>query len=393
VVARGGSGGRGNARFATSVRKAPRFAERGEPGERRTLRLELRLIADAGLIGLPNAGKSTLLSRVSAARPKVAAYPFTTLAPNLGVVAWSGGSFVLADLPGLIAGAHEGAGLGHEFLRHATRCRVLLHLVDVLTPAEEGRSAVDDLASVERELALYSPELARRERWLVATKVETERARRAADLLARRAEAEGRPFFAVSSHTGLGLAELVAELGKRLALAPEAGPREAPPADAADGQAARGQPFVLRASQDRRLLQGAITVERELDGFRVRGARLERAVVMTDLGNEEALAHLRGRLRRWGVLRELARAGARPGDRVRIGDWEFVLDCRASRAGAGAIGGSAWAQGRRSASWAAPSTRSTTATSSRPTPCATRSASRASSSSRPARRRIRPRAR
>jgi len=207
VAARGGRGGRGNARFATSTNRAPRRHEPGAPGELRTLALELRLLADVGLVGLPNAGKSTLLSRISAARPKIADYPFTTLAPILGVVdTGAERSFVVADLPGLIEGAHRGAGLGHRFLRHVERCKLLLHLIDPTSPQVD---AVTAIRTVERELVRYRPGLARRPRVLVITKSDAAQDSRTIRRIEEYAAKKRIPCLAVSAVTGEGLAPLV----------------------------------------------------------------------------------------------------------------------------------------------------------------------------------------
>jgi GTP-binding protein len=221
LVAAGGRGGKGNARFATATNQAPRNSEPGREGEERRLRLELKLLADVGVVGLPNAGKSTLISVVSAAKPKIADYPFTTLVPQLGVVAEGPLSepFVIADLPGLIAGAAQGAGLGIQFLRHVERCRVLLHLVD-LAGVEEGgfaseSSAAEDLATVERELEAFNPDLMERTRLIVGSKTDSAQPERREEL--RQAAAErGLPLFEISSATGEGIPQLVAELSRRL---------------------------------------------------------------------------------------------------------------------------------------------------------------------------------
>jgi GTP-binding protein len=212
-VAPGGRGGRGNARFATATNRAPRRADPGQPGAERRLRLELKLLADVGVVGLPNAGKSTLIRAVSAARPKVGDYPFTTLVPQLGVVGLGpdGGSFVIADLPGLIAGASAGAGLGHQFLRHVERCRVLAHLVD-LSP--EG-SAAEDLRVVEGELEAFDPGLLARPRIVVGSKLDTARPERQAEL-ERAAAQRGLPYLEMSAATGRGLQPLVAALARQL---------------------------------------------------------------------------------------------------------------------------------------------------------------------------------
>lgn len=214
AAAAGGGGGRGNAKFATATKQAPRYAEPGRDGQERRLRLELKLLADVGLVGLPNAGKSTLISRVSAARPKIADYPFTTLVPNLGVVA-SGPvdhPFVVADLPGLIAGAAQGAGLGYQFLRHVERCRVLVHLVDL---SAEG-DPTTDLETIERELTAFREDLLQRPRFLVGSKLDSATDERRASLR-RAAEKRGLPLFELSAVTGAGVPALVAALGQKLA--------------------------------------------------------------------------------------------------------------------------------------------------------------------------------
>jgi GTP-binding protein len=217
LVAGGGHGGRGNARFATATNQAPRHAEPGRDGEERRLRLELKLLADVGVIGLPNAGKSTLISVVSAARPKIADYPFTTLVPQLGVVAEGplDEPFVIADLPGLIAGAAQGAGLGFQFLRHVERCRVLLHLVDLSNPE---RTAAEDLATVERELGAFNAELLDRPRLIVGSKTDAALPERREELRAAAAE-RSLPYLEISSATNEGIRPLVAELSRRLTAA------------------------------------------------------------------------------------------------------------------------------------------------------------------------------
>ncbi len=225
VSAKGGRGGLGNMNFATSTNQAPRYAEDGTPGEERELALELKLLADVGIVGYPNAGKSTLISRISRARPKIADYPFTTLVPNLGVVSWRGErSFVVADIPGLIEGAHEGAGLGHQFLRHVERCRVLVHLVDGAS-SEPGRAPRADLDAINRELALHSPELAKKPQILAVTKVDIPEARAAGHKLARLLARRKKPVkvHLVSAVTGEGIAELLDAVGR--VLFKEAAPR------------------------------------------------------------------------------------------------------------------------------------------------------------------------
>jgi GTP-binding protein len=234
LVARGGQGGRGNARFATPTNRAPRHAEPGAPGESRALHLELKLIADVGLVGFPNAGKSTLIARVSAARPKIADYPFTTLIPNLGVVALGEDrSFVVADVPGLIEGAHEGVGLGHRFLRHLERTKVLVHLVDV--SSADGRDPVRDLEVVERELALFhlrrtpadepaGPPLAAKPRVVAATKIDILEDPQRLERLRAAADARGLPFAALSAVTGEGVSDLLEMLWPFVAPSLQPGP-------------------------------------------------------------------------------------------------------------------------------------------------------------------------
>jgi GTP-binding protein len=226
VVAKGGKGGLGNMNFATSTNQAPRYAEKGTPGEERKLQLELKLLADVGIIGYPNAGKSTLISRLSRARPKIADYPFTTLVPNLGVVDYRGErSFVMADIPGLIEGAHTGAGLGHQFLRHVERCRVLIHLIDGAAPGE-GRDPKADFDAINRELALHSPELAEKPQIVAVNKIDVPEAREGAAALRKalsRRKVKPLAVLAISAVTGDGLGELVdvvaravfADLGSR----------------------------------------------------------------------------------------------------------------------------------------------------------------------------------
>jgi GTPase len=218
LVAKGGRGGMGNARFATSTNRAPRKVQPGEPGEIKDLRLELKLLADVGLVGFPNAGKSTLISRISAAQPKIADYPFTTLTPNLGVVRLTEDrSFVVADVPGLIEGAHRGLGLGHQFLRHLERTKVLVHLVDV--SGASGRDPVEDLATVRRELELFRPELAAKPQIVAANKIDAAgpEQKDAIAALRRRATKLELPFLQISAATGQGIPELLEAMWRRLA--------------------------------------------------------------------------------------------------------------------------------------------------------------------------------
>jgi GTP-binding protein len=214
VVARGGRGGRGNQHFATSTHQAPTEHEPGRPGEQKRLRLELKLLADVGLVGFPNAGKSTLISRISAAKPKIADYPFTTLVPNLGVVLVGDKTFVVADIPGLIEGAHEGAGLGIQFLRHVERTKLLVHLVDVSDAT--GRDPVEDFDVIRHELASFSDEMAQKPMIVVASKIDAAQDEERLASVRRLAADRGLPFFAISSVTGAGLNELVYAMAEKI---------------------------------------------------------------------------------------------------------------------------------------------------------------------------------
>jgi GTP-binding protein len=302
LAAEGGRGGRGNARFLSNRRRAPAFAEQGEEGEDRWLRLELKLLADVALVGFPNVGKSTLISRISAAKPKVADYPFTTLEPHLGVVRMEDGDeYVVADVPGLIEGAAEGRGLGHRFLRHIERARVLCVLLD-LAPAAE-RSPADQLDVLLAELGAYQPDLLTRERVVVASR---------ADLAEPGDGAAGGDLpvdLRISAVTGEG----IAALRGRLAVAVRAARADLP----APTQ------FVVH-----RPVQEGYTVAREGGGWVVEGREALRAVNLSDLTRRDALEEAHRRLDRLGIDRALARAGARPGDPVRIGGlvFDFAAD-------------------------------------------------------------------
>lgn len=309
LIAQGGRGGRGNARFASSVRQAPRFAERGERGQELMLRLELRVLADVGLLGMPNAGKSTLLAAVSAARPKIAAYPFTTLEPQLGVVARGEREFVLADIPGLIAGAHLGQGLGTGFLNHVARTRLLVHLVDVA--GTEGRDPLQDFLTVEEELRGHDAALAARPRLVVANKADLPDWEVHWPAFAAALAARGTPVLRLSAATGQGVEALVLAIFDALAAVAE------PPAATAEAVA----PVILRPAPAARLV-----VEAMPGGFHIVDGDLERLVAMADLANSEARDYLRGRLQRVGVPARLRRAGAVPGDVVHLGGWRFRLD-------------------------------------------------------------------
>jgi GTPase len=306
LAARGGRGGRGNAALSGPGRRVAHCHERGEPGVSRRLRLELRVLADAGLVGFPNAGKSSLVRRVSAARPKVAGYPFTTLEPVLGVVRAGEHDFVLADVPGLVPGAAAGKGLGHRFLRHVTRSAVLVHVID-LAPVEPGRDPASDLAALEAELAAYDPDLADRPALVVANKIDLPEGRARLPEAEAAAARRGLACHAVSAATGEGLQALVYALGETVATARAARPVPEAPAEL----------LVVES-------EAPIEVVREEDGrLRVRGERPERWVAMTDLCNPDGVAYLQRRLSRAGVDELLAAAGARPGDEVVVGDAAF----------------------------------------------------------------------
>lgn len=307
VVVRGGRGGRGNAELASSRNRVPRAAEPGEEGEERRLRVELRTVADVGLVGLPNAGKSTLLARLTAAKPKIADYPFTTLTPNLGVAGSDATErFVVADVPGLIEGASEGRGLGHRFLKHVVRCRALVLVVDLSAPAPS-----DDLDVLRAELAAYDPELAVRPALVVGTK---------SDLLddpGPAADVLGADALVISAMTGDGMDALLEQLGLLAMRAAAEGPERAPY-------------VVLRPGRPR------FTVHRADDGtWEVRGRSVERWVMETELEDEGEVERLQTRLRKEGVDRKLRALGAKAGDEVSIRGrvFEFVPDTSVSPAG------------------------------------------------------------
>jgi GTP-binding protein len=312
-IARGGSGGRGNKHFATPTRQAPRFAERGLPGEEGWLELQLKLLADVGLVGLPNAGKSSLLARLTRARPKVADYPFTTLEPVLGTIDADERQLVLADIPGLIEGASDGAGLGHDFLAHVERTRLLVHVLD-LAPLD-GSDPVENHATIERELAAHDARLAALPRVMALSKVDLVTPEEAAAAAAEWREQLGAevPVVLTSSATGEGLDELRKLLLEHVPLAV--------PVEVADvEELAEHQVFRPAAARGFR-------VERVEDGrFRVLGDGIDRLVLRYDVENEEAMAYLERRLKSIGVIRALEEAGFEPGDDVEIGGVEFELD-------------------------------------------------------------------
>lgn len=298
VVAKGGRGGRGNARFANPQRKAPRFSEAGEKGEIRELELELKLLADVGLVGFPNVGKSTLIASVSKARPKIANYPFTTLVPNLGVVKVGNyQSFVMADIPGLIEGASEGVGLGHNFLRHIERTRLIVHLVDA--SGIDQRDPVSDVQIIREELKKFNPELAEKPEILVATKIDLG----CEENLARLQEAYGE-VIPISSVTKSGLDELLNLIIQKLAEIPK---------EHLDVQRVKITPDFE---------EDTYTIEETEDGFSVQGKALE-WIERFDHRNFEALQYIETRLEHLGVMDDLRNKGAKDGDIIHLGEFEF----------------------------------------------------------------------
>jgi len=346
TVARGGRGGKGNKRFATPTRQAPRFAERGLAGEEGWLELRLRLLADVGLVGLPNAGKSSLLARLTRAAPKIASYPFTTLSPVLGVLEGQERQLILADIPGLIEGASEGAGLGHEFLAHVERTRLLVHVLDI-APELSGGEALDPIsnhATIERELAAHNEQLARLPRVLALSKSDLVTPERAREVRADWRERLGPevPVISTSSATGAGLEELAAQLLRSVAPAEDSAEGERGSLDASQAPAGAGvngaagvgpgvdrpgeeqlaEHMVFRPAGDR-----GFRVERlGPHSFAVRGRGIERLLERYDVENEDAMTYVEGRLRRIGVLKALEAEGFQPGDEIEIAGVTFELD-------------------------------------------------------------------
>ena len=304
VVARGGRGGRGNAALASTRRKAPGFAELGEPGQTADVVLELKTVADVALVGFPSAGKSSLISVLSAAKPKIADYPFTTLVPNLGVVTAGEVVFTVADVPGLIPGASRGKGLGLEFLRHVERCKILVHVVDLATQ-DPGRDPLSDIDAIEHELAQYGG-LADRPRLVVLNKMDV--ARDMAELVRPSIEERGLAVYETSVATREGVQALAYALSDAVRAARAAEPPPEPTR------------VVLRPSA---VDDAGFTVTREGGGFVVRGERVERWVRQTNFDNDEAVGYLADRLARIGVEDALRKAGADAGAEVTIGDWTF----------------------------------------------------------------------
>ena len=308
VIARGGIGGKGNARFKSSTFQTPRVAEKGEPGEERYIALEVKLIADVGLVGYPNGGKSTLLARTSAAKPKIADYPFTTLAPNLGVVRVDAErNFVLADIPGLIEGAHEGAGLGHDFLRHVERTKMLLHVID--TASVDGRDPITDYEQINTELERYNPRLTRLPQLVVLNKIDLPDAQ--ANIHRVEEYFGKRRVFPISGVTGQGIDNLIRATYSLLQRI-NARIRERQ-------DTVQPQPTFHIPKPDERF---ELTTEK--NRFIVRGEEPRRAVLMTDMENDQALVLLHRKLKKMGVLNALIKAGIIEGDTVQVDAFEFT---------------------------------------------------------------------
>jgi GTP-binding protein len=309
VVARGGRGGRGNASFATATDQAPRVAEHGEPGEERWLRLELKVLADVGLVGMPNAGKSTLLGATTGATPKIAAYPFTTLQPNLGVVALDPETeFVMADIPGLIEGASEGKGLGHEFLRHIERTRLLVHLLDGLS-----ETPLKDFEAINEELGSFSEDLTEKPQLVAFNKIDMPSAEERWPEVKRELESRGYPVMAISALTRENTRQLLYRAATMLAELPEEEPEEE-------------ELPVFRLEEEARRGPGRFTIERVEDGWRVSGVEIERLSAMTVWNLDESVQRFQRQMRSRGVTEALRESGVEPGDTVHIGDMAFTWE-------------------------------------------------------------------
>lgn len=306
VVAKGGKGGAGNQHFATPTRQVPGFAKPGDPGEEYEVELELKMIADVGLVGFPNAGKSTLLSKVSAAKPKIADYPFTTLVPNLGVVRIDeGASFLLADIPGLIEGAHQGVGLGFDFLRHVERNRMLLHIVDVA--GVDGRDPVDDFEKINEELRLYNPRLAERYQVVAANKVDLPQGQQNLERFKEAVEAKGFRVFPISAASGDGVKQLMQYIAAKLDELPAVAPLTV-----------TYKEVIYTAEEEE-----PFTIRREGDVYIVEGSWIDKLVRSVNFGVHESLQYFQRSLKSKGVIDALEEMGIDEGDTVRIYDIEF----------------------------------------------------------------------
>jgi len=307
VIAKGGRGGRGNMRFATPANPAPHISENGEPGQERYVTLELKLIADVGLVGYPSVGKSTLLASVTAAKPKIAAYHFTTLTPNLGVVDLGEKSFVMADLPGLIEGAHQGVGLGHQFLRHVERTRLIVHVIDMA--AVDGRDPYEDYLQINRELRLYNLKLEERPQIVVANKMDLPEAKE--NLRRFKEKLPGVQVYEISAATKTGVQELMYAIADLL--------DELPERPSVEEVKEAEERVVFRAEKEPEPFQ----ITRENEVFVVTGEKIERLVRMTNLNSYDAARRFARIMRSMGVDEALRQRGAKDGDTVRIGKLEF----------------------------------------------------------------------
>ncbi len=306
VVARGGKGGAGNWHFATPTRQIPNFAKPGDPGEEYTVELELKMVADVGLVGFPNAGKSTLLSKVTAARPKIADYPFTTLEPNLGVVRVDeGASFLLEDIPGLIEGAHRGVGLGFDFLRHVERCKMFLHIVDVA--GVDGRDPVEDFEKINEELRLYDPKLAERYQVVAANKIDLPQGKENLERFTREVEAKGYKVFPISAASNTGVWQLMQYIAAKL----DELPVVVPLTDT-------DEEVVYTAKEEE-----PFTVRREGNVFIVEGNWVDKLVKSVNFNSHESVQYFQRSLKTKGVIDALEELGINEGDTVRIYDIEF----------------------------------------------------------------------
>lgn len=317
VVGRGGHGGRGNTHFVTPVRRAPAFAELGEPAQEHWIELEMKLMADVGLVGMPSVGKSSLIAHMSSARPKIADYPFTTLQPNLGMVRVGEYDYVVADIPGLIEGAAEGKGLGHEFLRHIERTAVLMHVVD-LSGSYEQRDPVHDYLVIKQELTRYAEELGSRTTVIVGNKCDLPGTEDASLRMRELAASEGVPYHEVSAATGAGMQALMLEIGKLVRQSREEQKKALEEERLADGAYEQ----VWTTKRRRRDADTSI-VKEEAGAWRVSGSAVERMVIQTDWNNDESVLYLQHRLDKLGLERALQKKGARSGDVVRILGYEF----------------------------------------------------------------------
>lgn len=307
VIAKGGKGGAGNQHFATSTRQIPTFARAGDPGEEYQVELEMKLIADVGLVGFPNAGKSTILSMTSAADPKIADYPFTTLEPNLGVVSVDeGNSFVMADIPGLIEGAHKGVGLGFEFLRHVERTKLLVHVVDVA--GIDGRDPMDSFRAINEELRKYNPKLAERPQVVAANKIDLPEGRERLESFTKAVEDMGYKVFPISAATNSGIKEMIYYVAARLRELPDAAPMT------------DGQPEVVYTVQEE---EEPFTIRKEGKVYIVEGSWVKKVIGSTNFGVYESLQYFQRALKSKGVIEALEEMGIQEGDTVRIDDTEF----------------------------------------------------------------------